>query len=160
MANPKNNGTVFGRLARDLTIKTNEKDGSRTVLGTIAADADYTLADGTRPTNFVQFEDFIRADRTGNGIYDTLSRGMQLILTYEVRSDSWTDKNGQPQYRQYLKVDRINYAEPKSASDARLHERLAKAEAAAAQAGQPVAAQAAQPELAGVGAGDENLPFA
>ena len=70
MANPNNNGTTIGRLARDPQIFMNV-DGSRTVYITIAAQNNFLSRDGSRHAEFVPLEVFIPADR-GNGVYDLI----------------------------------------------------------------------------------------
>lgn len=121
MANPNNNGTAIGRLARDPQIFANE-DGSRTVYVTVAAQNNFISRDGSRHAEFVPLEVFIPADR-GNGVYDLIHQGDLVAATYSVRV---TEYNGD--YKTRLTIDNVQMLEGKGTTSARLLQRYGQAQ--------------------------------
>lgn len=111
MTNLNNFGVVSGRLTRDPQIKTN-RDGSRWVGITIAAANNFKTKDGKRSAQFVNLQAFVPADKHSS-IWETersdgskmIAKGKTLTLSYTVRSNAWTDQNGNTQYNQVLQVD-------------------------------------------------------
>lgn len=121
MANPNNNGTAIGRLARDPQIFTNG-DGSRTVYVTVAAQNNFISRDGSRHAEFIPLEVFIPADR-GNGVYDLIHQGDLVAVSYSVRV---TEYEGA--YTTRLTIDSLQMLEGKGTTSARLLQRYGQAQ--------------------------------
>lgn len=160
MSNPRNNGTIVGRLAGDPVVFTN-KDGSKNVKMTIFADRNYTNAGGERQSDAVPVEAFVRATTQGLGPFDNVHKGDLVGVNYALRMDSYT-KAGQRVFELKATVEDITFLEPRNVTQARLAERAKTAnetnEAAAAAAPVPVAQPQTVPANASAVA-DEQLPF-
>lgn len=141
MANPNNNGTTIGRLARDPQIFMNV-DGSRTVYITVAAQNNFLSRDGSRHAEFIPLEVFIPADR-GNGVYDLIHQGDLVAINYSVRV---TEYNGD--YKTRLTIDNVQMLEGKGTTSARLLQRYGQAQQVQQTQSAPVnqAPAQAQPE--------------
>lgn len=141
MANPNNNGTAIGRLARDPQIFTNG-DGSRTVYVTVAAQNNFLSRDGSRHAEFIPLEVFITADR-GNGVYDLIHQGDLVAVSYSVRV---TEYEGA--YTTRLTIDSLQMLEGKGTTSARLLQRYGQAQQVQQTQSAPVnqAPTQAQPE--------------
>ena len=129
--NLSNYGIADGRLANDVTVKTN-KDGSRKAFLTLAVQNNYkSKSTGKKEAQFIPMEGFIPAGTTGNGVYDLIHKGDAITVAYELKSDSF-EKDGAMQYRLVVKINQIELKESKAVTDARL----------AARAEQPATAEA------------------
>lgn len=159
MSNPRNNGTVIGRLANDPKVFEN-KDGSKKVLLTIFADRNYTNAQNERQSDGIPVEAFVRSQTQGLGPYSNIHKGDLVAVGYTLRMDRYS-KNGEQVFDLKVTAEDITFLEPRSVTQARLAERVVTAEAenqairrepalAAVAATQPAAASAVQ---------DEQLPF-
>ena len=142
MSNPRNSGTVVGRLANDPKVFEN-KDGSKKVLFTVYADRNYTNAQNERGSDGVPVEAFVRAQTQGLGPYANIHKGDLVAVGYALRMDRYV-KNGNEVYELKVSAVDITFLEPKSVTQARLAERVAKAEQenTAARAAAPAQAQA------------------
>lgn len=130
--NISNFGVIEGRPVRPIVIKEN-KDGSKKALGTLAVQNNYkSKATGKKESNFIPFEGFIPAGTEGNGVYDLIHKGDKIAIQYELKSDSFTDKDGNPQYRIVVRVNSIELKESKAVTDARAAAADAEAEKATA----------------------------
>ena len=116
--NPLNNGTVIGRLPKDPKLFEN-KDGSKSVRFTVMARNGYKNAQGGYDSTGVDLEAFIPATAEGNGVYDILKKGILVQVTYEIRRNNWTDKDGKMHYDQVLRVNDVRVLESKATTDAR-----------------------------------------
>ena len=159
MSNPRNNGTVVGRLANDPKVFEN-KDGSKKVLFTVFADRNYTNAQNERQSDGIPVEAFVRSQTQGLGPYANIHKGDLVAVGYTLRMDRYS-KNGEQVFDLKVTAEDITFLEPRSVTQARLAERVVNAEAenqairrepavAVAPAAQPAAASAVH---------DEQLPF-
>lgn len=163
MSNPRNTGVVTGRLANDPKVFENS-DGSKKVLFTLMADRNYTNAQNERGSDAIDLEAFINKATTSTGPYANVHRGDLVTVQTTLRKDVYV-KNGQTVYELKVVAEEITFLEPKTVTQARLAERVAKAEAqnqalqgqGPAAAPQPVAAgaQHAQTPFDGSAATDE-----
>lgn len=118
MKNIRNHGLVTGRLAKGLTIQRN-KDGSRKVLFTIAAQDNFVDKNKVRGTQFIPLEAFIPADRKGNGAYEYLDCGDLVSVSYSIRNNNYTNKDGVKVYGIVLMADEVALLESKASKEAR-----------------------------------------
>ncbi|MFE4834513.1 single-stranded DNA-binding protein [Arthrobacter sp. NPDC056691] len=159
MSNPRNNGTVIGRLASDPRHFTNQ-DGSKKVVFTIMADRNWTNAQNERQADGIPVEAFVRAVTQGLGPYSNIHKGDLVAVNTSLRMDRYT-RNGDQVFDLKVIAEDITFLESKAVTQARLADRVVAAEAenkAAALAAVP----AAQPAVAAVvttSAVDEQLPF-
>lgn len=116
--NLSNYGIAEGRLTRNPVIL-NNKDGSRKVKFTLAVRDTFKNADGTKSSQFVSLEAFIRAGRETNGVYDMIHKGDLVKVRYTVKSSAYTDKDGNDVFCQSLLIQELQFGESKATTDAR-----------------------------------------
>lgn len=159
MSNPNSTASVIGRLANDPKVFEN-KDGSKKVMLTAFVDRSYTDRHGNRISDALPFEAFVRAETQGTGPFAHVHKGDLVGLSYEPRLNRYT-KNGAEVFEVKLEIQNISFLESRATTQARLAERVTRAEAQnqnlQAQAPAPVAA--AVPAVAHASAVDEQLPF-
>ncbi|MEV7952890.1 single-stranded DNA-binding protein [Streptomyces sp. NPDC088141] len=161
MSNPNSTASVIGRLANDPKVFEN-KDGSKKVMITAFVDRGYTDAQGNRISDALPFEAFVRAQTPGTGPFAHVHKGDLVALSYEPRMNRYT-KNGAEVFEVKLEIQNISFLESRATTQARLAERVTKAEAQnqnlQAQAPAPVAAAAPAVLHAASAVQDEQLPF-
>lgn len=165
MSNPRNSGTLTGRLAGDPQVF-NNSDGSKKVRFTLMVDRNFvSKATNERDSDAIDAEAFINKATNGLGPYANVHKGDLVQVQTTLRKDVYA-KNGQTVYDLKVVAEEITYLEPKSVTQARMDKRVQDAEAqnralqtqALAQA--PVPAAAAAPATQGSPvANDEQLPF-
>lgn len=111
--NMQNFGILDGRLAKDPVVF-NNKDGSRKIMVTIAVPRNYKNKDGKRDTDFIQAEQYMRADKVGNGAWDILKKGDSVSVEYTVRQNNYTDAKGETHYGQSLVIEQTNIRSTKN----------------------------------------------
>ncbi|MEV0445758.1 single-stranded DNA-binding protein [Streptomyces spectabilis] len=160
MSNPNSTASVVGRLASDPKVFEN-KDGSKKVMFTAFVDRGYPDRQGNRISDALPFEAFVRAETQGTGPFAHVHKGDLVGLSYEPRLNRYT-KNGAEVFEVKLEIQNISFLESRATTQARLAERVTKAEAQnqnlQAQAPAPVAATAPV-AVAHASAVDEQLPF-
>ena len=114
--NIRNFGVAEGRLTRDPYIVEN-RDGSKKVMLTVAAQNDFKNKDGKRDSQFISLEGFIPAGKDA-GVYTLLHKGDMVGLGYTVRTNNYTDKNGETVYSQVLFIQTVDLRETKAAAAA------------------------------------------
>lgn len=114
--NIRNFGVAEGRLTRDPYIVEN-KDGSKKVMLTVAAQNDFKNKDGKRDSQFISLEGFIPAGKD-TGVYTLLHKGDMVGLGYTVRTNNYTDKKGETVYSQVLFIQTVDLRETKAAAAA------------------------------------------
>lgn len=119
MKNIRNYGIVTGRLTRDPVFYDN-KDGSRKVRFTVAAQNHFANEKWERGSQFIPLEAFIPAKQNGNGAYDYLDSGDLVSCSYTLQNNNYKDKHGEMVYGIILLVDSIALLETKVSKEARL----------------------------------------
>lgn len=155
MSNPRNNGVLVGRLANDPQVFEN-RDGSKKVRITLMVDRNYTNAQNERQSDAIDVEAFINKAANGTGPYANVHKGDLVSVQTTLRKDVYP-KNGETVYELKVVAEEITFLEPKSVTQARLAERVAKAEAENQALSTPAAAPAAAATASPVQ--DEQLPF-
>lgn len=149
MANPFNLGTLSGNLTADPVLFAHAKDGSHTVVFTVASERDYvSKATGERESDFIQVEDFIKAGTDpAKTPYASIFKGDTVHLQTTMRSSKF-EKNGKTEYRQVTSIESMRFGSTRKASQDRRASRATQFNAAAAAAEatnvapvQPVVAQ-------------------
>ncbi|MDX3020022.1 single-stranded DNA-binding protein [Streptomyces acidiscabies] len=155
MSNPNSTASVIGRLANDPKTFEN-KDGSKKVMLTVFVERAYTDAQGNRIADALPFEAFVRAQTPGVGPFAHVHKGDMVSLSYEPRMNRYT-KNGAEIHETKLEIQNISFLESRATTQARLAERVTKAEAR----NKSLQAQTAPVAAAGHASAvqDEQLPF-
>lgn len=152
MSNPRNHGSIIGRLAQDPRSFAN-KDGSQKVVFTVFADRNYTNAQNERQSDAIPVEAFVRAQVKGLGPYGNIHQGDLVSVNYALRMDRY-NKNGSEVFDLKVVAEDITFLESRTVTQARLADRLkavTEQNKAVAQQVQTVTAEAS--------AVDEQLPF-
>lgn len=119
MRNMRNFGIVTGRLTKDPDFHDN-RDGSRKIRFTIAAQNQFADKDGKRGSQFIPLEAFIPAKQNGNGVYGYLEQGDLVSCSYTLQNNNYKDKNGEMVYGIVQLVDSVTLLETKASKEARL----------------------------------------
>lgn len=161
MSNPNSTASVIGRLANDPKVFEN-KDGSKKVMLTAFVDRGYTDRQGNRISDALPFEAFVRVETQGAGPFAHVHKGDLVGLSYEPRLNRYA-KNGAEVFEVKLEIQNISFLESRATTQARLAERVTKAEGQnqnrQAQAPAPVAAAAPVAVAYASAVQDEQLPF-
>lgn len=124
--NQRNFGMAEGRLTREPKVFVND-DGSKHIKFTLATRRNYKDKNGNVGSDFVQLEAFVKAEAAkGKTVYDYMHKGDLVGAEYTVRTDKYTDKNGEEVYTQSLVVQTIDLKETKSTTEKRAEENRAK----------------------------------
>lgn len=118
MKNIRNYGIATGRVSKGLTIR-NNRDGSRKIQFTVAAPDNYVDRDGNRGTQFIPLEAFIPASQQTNGVFDYLDCGDLVSVSYTIRNNNYTGKDGNKVYDLTFMVEDVALLEGKAAKKAR-----------------------------------------
>lgn len=134
--NTSNFGIAQGRLTKDPVFFDN-KDGSKKVMITVAAQDSFKNAAGERTTQFIQLEGFISNKSNGIGVYAYMHKGDMVNVAYGVRTNNY-EKDGKTVYSQVLSINGVQLLETKKSQAARTANAVA-AEQVAAEAAAAVA---------------------
>lgn len=135
MSNPLNTLNLVGRLTRDLFVNEN-RDGSKTLLGTIAVDANYTSRAGDSITDFIPFSAFVGKQVEGISSWANVGKGDLVGLSASIQVRPY-EKNGEMVYpAPEVRVDGLpQFLESRAVTTARRAEQAkAAAEAPAEEA--------------------------
>ena len=127
-----NRGTITNaRLAADPKVFTNS-DGSKSVHVTMYVDRPYKTADGTRPSDRLQLETFVRAETDlARTPFAFMHQGDRVALEFELRSSTYADKTtGEIKYSQVAYITDVELLDTRATSAARLAQRLAAVQSA------------------------------
>lgn len=122
--NTRNFGTATGRLTKDPVAFTND-NGSKKVVVNLALRDNFKGKDGKTGSQFVDFTAFVSADANGD-VYSMMHEGDLVSITYELRNDNYTGKDGQKHFNVQLRITGVDLLEPKSVTEARLKARAEK----------------------------------
>ena len=124
MFNLDNHGELTGRLTDSIKTFVN-RDGSRRLLFTLAAQDAHRNRSGQKGTQFIQLTAFVPAGRNST-IYDNIHKGDKISCAYSLRNNNYTDKAGVQHFDIEIFVEDVKIQEPKSITNAR-HAALAVA---------------------------------
>ena len=116
--NHNNYAFVSGRLAKDPQVLEN-KDRYKNVRVVVAAQDNLKNSKGERGTQFITLERFYNKGQEIKGVLETSKTGDAVSFMYEVRNNNYTDKDGNAVYDYSFLIQSAQYAESKSAADAR-----------------------------------------
>lgn len=124
--NSNNFGLARGRLTRNPAVFTNT-DGSRKVKFTLALHDNYIGKDGKRGCQFINFEGFLRADKSDNGVFDYIHEGDLVNVRYTMKTNTYKDKNNATVYSQVLAAQEVQIEETRRVIEARMARKAAEA---------------------------------
>ncbi len=118
MKNLRNFGVATGRLTRE-PIFFDNRDGSRKVIFTIAAQNDYPDKNGNYKSQFIPLEAFIPAKWKSDGVYAYMNQGDMVSCSYTIQNNNYKDKNGKEIFDLTMLVDEIILLDSKASKEAR-----------------------------------------
>ncbi|MGI8307036.1 single-stranded DNA-binding protein [Saccharopolyspora hattusasensis] len=157
MSNPRNNGQLIGRLARDPKVFENA-DGSKKVLFTVYADRNYFNKQNERESDAIPVEAFVRAQVQDLGPYANIHKGDLVAIGHVLRMDHYV-KNGAEVFDLKVVAEDITFLESRTVTQTRMNNRVKAAEAQNQALQAQVSAPVAQPAAATSAVQDEQLPF-
>lgn len=126
IVNTANFGVVTGRLTKD-PVTFDNKDKSKKVMVTVAVQDSFKNHDGERKTQFINLEGFISNKTEGEGVYGYMHKGDLVQISFGVRTNNYTAKDGKPVYDQVLAISGVQLMESKKAQAERAVKAAAKA---------------------------------
>lgn len=102
---------LHGRLTRDPELR-RTASGVFVASVTLAVDRDFTEANGTRQTDFI---DLVAWRQTAERLCKFFSKGREAAVTGRLQMRTWTDKESQKRISAEVVVDRIDFCGPKDA---------------------------------------------
>jgi len=128
------------RLAADPKVFTNS-DGSKSVHVTVYVDRPYKNADGSRPSDRIQLETFLRAETAFEKTpFAFMHQGDKVALEFELRSSTYADKaTGEVIYSQVAHITDVELLDSRATTAARLAQRLNAAQTAQQNEAAPAA---------------------
>ena len=114
--NISNVAIIRGRLTSD-PVAFQNKDGSTKIKATVAVTRNFKNAKGEKDTDFIPIEAFVRAG--SNNPWSLTHKGDLIGIEASIRSNNYTDKNGQTVYSTIIFAESLSFEESKAVTDAR-----------------------------------------
>lgn len=104
---------LIGRLARDTETRVTES-GTEIAKGTLAVSRSYKNSEGVYETDFINFTCYGNVGKTLN---QYCHKGDLIALRGNIRTDSYTDKEGNKRYTTYVVVEKVAFLSTKPKED-------------------------------------------
>lgn len=116
MARPSNTVVMIGRNTKDIIVNYyGEGDNSTAVARfSLAVDRGKKNADGQYETDFINCVAF---GKTAEFIEKYFPKGAKMAVVGEIRTGSYTNKDGQKVYTTDVNVDKVDFVEPRKSDD-------------------------------------------
>ena len=115
---------LMGRLARDPDVRwTQGPEQKATARYTLAVDRRVKAADGTRPADFIGCVAFGKAAEFAEKY---LKKGIKIAITGQIRTGSYTNKDGQKVYTTDVVIEDQEFAESKKTGSEQTGEQAAQ----------------------------------
>lgn len=103
--NARNFGIYTGRLSKAPTVFTNA-DGSKKIVVNVASRDNFKTG-GKYATQFMDFHAFVPAG-TKNSVYDRLTKGTPVTVTYSLRNNRFTGADGNEIYGVEMRIENLD----------------------------------------------------
>ena len=107
---------------------------------TIAVPNNFKNKDGSRGSQFPSVEAFVSSKANGLGVYAYIHKGDLISVSGTIRTNTFTDKNGETQYTQVLNVDDVVLQESRKTTTERQNSRAQGEAAEGAEGAEPAPA--------------------
>ena len=141
MSNPFNNGTVVGNAARAPKLFEHANGGATVKLSVYTRNTFKNKSTGKVESEIVELTGYVQGVGSP-GVFGCIDAGDRIAVSYSLKTDVYTDKNGQKHYPLVARIDTVQLIDSKKESAAR-----------AARRGNDAATTAL------AGAGTEEVPF-
>lgn len=101
-----NNVTLIGRLTRDVEVRFVPGTGNKVCTFTIAVDRDFTQADGTRATDFIDIQVW---NKQADTCENYLKKGHLVGIQGAIRIESYTDQLGTKRKSFRINANRVQF---------------------------------------------------
>ena len=105
-----NSTNLVGRLTRDVEVRFVPNSGTKVCNFTIAVDRDFTQADGTRGTDFIDIQVW---NKQADSCENYLRKGHLVSVQGAIRIDSYTDQMGTKRRSFRINANRVQFLTPK-----------------------------------------------
>ena len=125
MSNPFNNGTIVGNAARAPKLFEHANGGATVKLNTFK-----NKSTGKVESEIVELTGYVQ-DAANPGVFGCIGSGDRVAVSYSLKTDVYTDKDGVKQYPLVARIDTVQLIDSKKESAARAARRGGEAATAA-----------------------------
>ena len=106
MSNPFNNGTIVGNAARAPKLFEHANGGATVKLSVYARNTFKNKATGKVESEIVELTGYVQ-DAKNPGVFGCIGSGDRVAVSYSLKTDVYTDKEGQKQYPLVARIDTV-----------------------------------------------------
>ena len=118
MSNPFNSGTIVGNAAREPKIFEHANGGATVKLNVYARNTFKNKNTGKVESEIVELTGYVQ-DANKLGVFGCIGAGDRVAVSYSLKTDVYTDKDGQKQYPLVARIDTVQLIDSKKESAAR-----------------------------------------
>lgn len=118
MSNPFNNGTIVGNAARAPKLFEHANGGATVKLSVYARNAFKNKTTGKVESEIVELTGYVQ-DAGNPGVFICIHAGDRIAVSYSLRTDVYTDKEGVKHYPLVARIDTVQLIDSKKESAAR-----------------------------------------
>ena len=118
MSNPFNNGTIVGNAARAPKLFEHANGSATVKLSVYARNAFKNKTTGKVESEIVELTGYVQ-DAANPGVFDCVGSGDRVAVSYSLKTDAYTDKDGQKHYPLVACIDTVQLIDSKKESAAR-----------------------------------------
>lgn len=118
MSNPFNTGIITGNAAREPKIFEHANGGATVKLNVYARNTFKSKTTGKVESEIVELTGYVQ-DAKNLGVFGCIGSGDRVAVSYSLKTDAYTDKNGNKQYPLVARIDTVQLIDSKKESEAR-----------------------------------------
>ena len=118
MSNPFNNGTITGNAAREPKVFAHANGGATVKLNVYARNTFKNKTTGKVESEIVELTGYV-PDSNNLGVFGCIGAGDRVAVSYSLKTDAYTDKDGQKHYPLVARIDTVQLIDSKKESAAR-----------------------------------------
>ena len=118
MSNPFNSGTIVGNAAREPKIFEHANGGATVKLNVYARNTFKSKTTGKVESEIVELTGYVQ-DANNLGVFGCIGAGDRIAVSYSLKTDVYTDKDGQKHYPLVARIDTVQLIDSKKESAAR-----------------------------------------
>ncbi len=118
MSNPFNSGTIVGNTAREPKVFEHTNGGATVKLNVYARNTFKNKTTGRVESEIVELTGYVQ-DAKNLGVFGCINAGDRVAVSYSLKTDVYTDKDGNKQYPLVARIDTVQLIDSKKESAAR-----------------------------------------
>lgn len=118
MSNPFNAGIITGNAAREPKVFANSNGGATVKLNVYTRNAFKNKNTGKVESETVELTGYVQ-DAKNLGVFGCIGAGDRVAVSYSLKTDVYTDKDGVKQYPLVARIDTVQLIDSKTESAAR-----------------------------------------